>query len=73
MITVLRAELVAIKIAAIPPNKQLGTMKLKINLLNFSFVAKFTIKINKICIEHRWKGRSLLGNTPLNVAPVAAS
>ena len=41
-------ESVAIKIAAIPPIKQLGNMKLKINLFTFSLDTILTIKIKMI-------------------------
>ena len=59
-----RDELVGINIAAIPPNKQLGNIKLRTNLLNFSLFVNVTIETRIICMEHRCNGKSVFGNTP---------
>ena len=57
-------EWVAIIIAASPPNKQLGSMKLSIALLIFSFLVNITIAIKTSWIEHNWNGKSDLGKIP---------
>ena len=49
----LSEEDVGINIAEIPPNKQLGNIKLSKNLLNLSFFERVTIATNIICIEHK--------------------
>jgi hypothetical protein len=66
-----RDELVGISIAAIPPNRQLGNIKLRINLFNFSLLANTTIDTNIIWIEHKWNGRSVLGRTPPYLSSLA--
>jgi hypothetical protein len=49
----LREESVAIRIAAIPPKRQLGNMKEIKNLFNFSFWETYKNAKNRICIEQR--------------------